>query len=296
MRVRASAATFLFVIAVCAGAAEGENASTPEPREALVLPKVATRDTIIKPGQPVDPTKLNEWAARIIEGKVKRANVELEGLKKKTLAEEDVRVASERERQRRQEKYNQNWGNIGPSGGSVTKRGGVRMRLDFQVPEIETLRAIVDTLNLQQYLATDVAQTLSMLDKDGDGKLAGEEYRDAGAITATCGRLLVKLDANGDDFINEEEIVLGRRIPASASNAVRSGRDVASVAGYRIKIFDADTNGVLDVNERKAMGMAFVDLSIRFGQDAAFYKLAQESLAHAREPVAAKFADIEIAP
>ncbi|HYG78597.1 MAG TPA: hypothetical protein VEK08_26595 [Planctomycetota bacterium] len=292
MRVSSVAAIVCTVAAFGLSAADAPFAAE---RSEISLLKAPSRDAIIK-GEKAEPARIHAWAGAFIQAKEKRANVELEALKKKMIAEEEERVATEKDRQRRQEKYNQNFGNIGASGSRSAQKGRIRMNLDFQVPELETYRAVIETLRLQQALATDIGQVLSLLDRDGDGKLSGDEYRDAGAMALSTARAFQKLDANADGFITEDEIVLARGIPASAQSAIRSGRSAASAIGYKIKNHDTDGNGVLDLNERKAMATVFTDLSIRLGQEADFYKSLVEAIILAREPVAAKFADIEVVP
>ena len=100
--------------------------------------------------------------------------------------------------------------------------------------------------------------------------------------------------ANG--MISDEELDAARKVPANLSAAIRAGREGTSAPNFKIKPYDADNNGVLDVDERKALATSFVEISVRLGQDADFYKTVADNLAKAREIVAAKFSDIEVAP
>jgi len=277
-----------FSRAICA-----EDESAIEHKESLGLPKVPSRAAIQKDGE--SDTKIALWIQSFIEAKEKKANTELETLKKNVRAEEEARITAEKERRRRQDKFDQSWGTVG-AGSSNGKRANLRLKLNFQIVEIETYRTLADTDRALQGVANEIAQGLSGLDRDGDGKLSADEYRDAGAVVVSTLRLFQNIDANADGMITEEELDSARRVPPNIAAAIRMGRDGASVANFKIKPFDADGNGVLDVDERKALTTAFVELAVRLGHDADFYKSIADSLSKAREIVAAKFADVEVAP
>lgn len=289
-----SASLFAFLAAASIRGAENPEAIL-ERREIAALPKVPSRATILKDAG-TDSAKIGQWVHTVIEAKEKKANVELEDLKKKVRAEEDVRYAAERERRRRQEKYDQSFGGAVGGAAQKEKRAPIHMKLDFQVLEIDAYRAISETERQLQAVANEIAQNLSSLDHDGDGKLTENEYRDAAAIVVSTKRLFQSMDANGDGMISDDEIESARKLPQNMSAAIRAGREGASAPNFKIKPFDADSNGVLDVDERKALASAFVEISVKLGQEADFYKTVADNLAKAREIVAAKFADIEVAP
>jgi Ca2+-binding EF-hand superfamily protein len=172
----------------------------------------------------------------------------------------------------------------------------VRLRLTFQVPEITTYRLAVEACHARQTLANDIVEALGRLDRNGDGKVSSDEYRDAGAIISAATRLFEKLDPNDDGCLTADELETARTLPRNAAEALRLGRATAEAKTFRIKPFDKDADGTLDMDERKALTMAFVDASLRAAQDAAFYALVAESLSAARDLVAAKFTEVEIAP
>ena len=107
----------VFLLAAFVRGAENPEAIL-ERREIASLPKVPSRDTIMKDAGS-DTAKIGQWVRSVIEAKEKKANVELEQLKKTARAEEDARLTAERERRRRQEKYDQSFG--GAVGGSSQK-------------------------------------------------------------------------------------------------------------------------------------------------------------------------------
>lgn len=264
-----------------------------EHKESLGLPKVPSRAAIAKDGE--GAAKISLWIQNFIDAKEKKAYAELETLKKNARAEEETRLAAEKERRRRQDKYDQSWGTVGASEKNG-KRANLRLKLQFQIVEIDTYRNLADTNRALQAVANDIAQGLSGIDRDGDGKLSGDEYRDAASIVVSTRRLFQAIDGNNDGMITEEELETARRVPPNLSAAIRAGREGASVANFKIKPYDVDGNGVLDVDERKALTTAFVELAVRLGSDADFYKSIADNLSKAREIVAAKFADVEVTP
>lgn len=284
----------LFLLAARFTQVFGAESDAIEHKEALGLPKVPSRAAIMKEGE-TSSVKLAEWIRQFIEAKEKKANVELETLKKNVRAEEEARLAAEKERRRRQDKYDASWGTVGAAAGNG-KRGNVRLKLQFQVVEIDTYRTLAETSRYLQAAASEIAQSLSGLDRDGDGKLGGDEYRDAASVAVSSKALFQPIDANADGLITEEEIDAARRVPPNTSAAIRAGRQGASAPNFKIKPFDADGNGVLDVDERKAFSTALVELAVRLGHDTDFYRSVADNLSKAREIVAVKFADVEVAP
>jgi len=291
----------LFVAAnVLLAGERGEEKKGSGAADVRLLPKVPSRVAILKGLETGDPDKegdkIGEWVMGLIAAKEKRANTELEAIKKRLRSEESARQAAERDRQRRADKYDETWGALGTKTSSGGSGGATHIKLDFQVPEIETYRVAMAVCRVREALANDVVETLPRLDRNGDGRLTENEYRDAGAILTATSRLFQKLDANDDGILNEAEIEAARELPRNATAAIRTGRPTAESAGFKIKPYDADSDGVLDVNERKALTMAYVDVALRAGQEAAFYQRVIEALATAREVVAGKFADIEVTP
>ena len=258
------------------------------------LPKVPARALILKEGGSED-TRIAEWIQTLLAGKEKRASVELEVLKKKILSDETARAQYEREKQRRRDKYD-DLNSRPANSGADDKPEAIHIKLEFQVPEISTYRYAAETCLIRERLANDVVERLSHLDRNQDGVLSSDEYRAAGAILISCANLLKKMDGNENGYLTESDISVARTVPRNASAAEEDGSHAAEASGYRIKPYDMDNNGELDVNERKALAMAFVDVSVRAGQDAAFYTRMADSLVTARAAAAQKYADIEIAP
>jgi hypothetical protein len=289
-RSRVLVFSFVFVLALTARAEELD-AESARTAQVPVLPKVPSRAIIAKQAGADDQKPINEWVQKLIDGKEKRAQTELEAYKKQFIAEERRRQMEERDRERRQERLE--------IGGAPIKREAnapIHIKMEFQVPEITAYRAIADTLRAHQEISNAVAQTLAKLDRDGDGKLSAEEYREAGAILASTLRIFQPLDSNADGLITEAEIDAAREVPRNIPDAIKAGKAAVDASNFRIKTYDANGDGVLDVDERKALVMAYVDASLRAGQDAAFYNKVADTLTTSREMVAAKFADVEITP
>lgn len=281
-------------IVLCGGAclAAAEEAdqvrdkSKDEQASLVAALRVPTRAAILKDSQQ-EGAIVGSWVQQTIEEKEKRAQNELVALKKKLQTEEDARVKAEEEKARRAARYE------GATARKV-KRQPLRMRLDFQVPEIDTFRRAAETCRVQKQLADDVVDVLTRLDIDRNGRLSGDEYRDACALVNGAGRLFYKLDANDDGFLSIAELDAARDLPKNGDAALRAGQPSD---GKKLKNrFDANDDGVLDVTERKTLTMAFVEVALHAEQDGAFYRQVADRLSTSREIVAAKFARLELEP
>jgi hypothetical protein len=276
--------------------AAGED--TPKPDVVLrALPRVPTRASMLKDIDPKDTDKATsrarQWADDLIKAKEKRATEELEIIKKKVLESERARLKEQQERMRKREKYDQAYGIEATTG---DKRAAVRVKLDFVVLEIDHFRRIADIYRLQEQLATDVVTALPKLDRDGDGKLTDDEYRDAAAIVSAASRLFVNLDVNEDGFVSESESDAAKGTPSTAIDAIQAGRISVDTPGYKIKNYDTDGDGALSVQERKELGNAFLAVAIQAGRDAIFYRTLTDALSISRQIAATKFENIEVVP
>jgi hypothetical protein len=121
-----------------------------------------------------------------------------------------------------------------------------------------------------------------------------DEYRDASSIVLGGSRLFQSLDSQSDGVISEADLEAAKTLPTTAVAVAKNGYASASAERFKLKNYDTNEDGVLDINERKKMVMAFVEASLRWKEEAAFYSRIVESLSVAREGVATKFADIEI--
>jgi hypothetical protein len=296
---RARKAPALLSALLCVAALPPLAGGEPEPVEAKVwapnLPRVPARAAILKNVSGDETAAIKQWAQTLIEGKEKRALVELADIKKQVKKEEAARLQEEEDARTRQTRYDQTWRTLRMAAGPE-RRGPLHIRLDFMVPEIRTCRLAAEVSRVRQALADDVVAMLGRLDRNGDGKLAGDEYRDAGALANATAALFSPLDSDGDGYLTAEELVGARNLPESAPAALRAGQMTVQAKDFRIKPFDKDGNGSLGMDERKAMTMSYVDASLRAAQDAAFYTNVADSLAAARNVVASKFADVEVAP
>jgi hypothetical protein len=285
-RVTALLATFCCVFLL-----QAEEEGLQQPKK-TIMPKVPSRSAIVKPNES-EAKSIGQWANAFIAAKEKKAEAELEVFKKTVLEEERTRQAEERNRLRRHERNDLLKTSANPT---VKKGGPIRIQLDFQVPEIAIYRLAVELCLTEQKLANDVVEALSRMDKDNDGKLTNEEYKNAGALIITTRNVGQKLDSDADGMISEEELEAVRRLPENSAAAIDTGRESASTLTFKIKSFDSDNNGVLDVDERKRMVMSYVDAALRSEQEAQFYRSVADSLAGARASVAEKFADVLVAP
>lgn len=261
------------------------------------LPRIPTRDALLKGTDGKDDTeatKSGDWVAAFIGKKKAKADAEVEELKKKVQEEDVQRLAKEKERQRRLSKVS-NYDDLIPLR-KESKPVAIRVKLDFQVPEIETCRRAADVCKLRKALADDIVESLSQLDRNNDGRLTTDEYVDACAIVIASARLFQQLDSNDDGQLSEAEIENGKLIPKDAAEARVQGHAAALVPNTHVKAFDTNNDGILDAEERKTLSMAFVEISIRAQKESDFYRRLADSLTVSREIVATKFADMVISP
>jgi len=252
------------------------------------FPKAPGR-ALIAATSATEETQVNEWITALIQAKEKRAMVELEQIKKQVKTETDAENAKDRERRKRRV------AETGTEDAEADKSAPVHIKMEFQVPEITTYRAAVEVCHLRQTLANDIVQALTNIKETSDGKFAGESYLQAAALVAGSAKLLAPLEGEGG-FLTETSLLAAADIPQTAAGAMRTGRKDVEVKGYRVKPYDADGNGVLDVAERKAMATAFSDIAVRAAHDAEFYGRVVNTLTAARDAAALKFADVEVTP
>ena len=144
-------------------------------------------------------------------------------------------------------------------------------------------------------LADDIVDILSRLDRNNDGKLTADEYTDALAIVIAAAKLFQQVDANDDGYLSETEIDNAKILPRDGNEARVTGRTAALVPNTHIKTFDANSDGVLDAEERKVLSMAFVEIALKAEKEAEFFRrLAADALTVSRDIMAAKFADLVI--
>jgi hypothetical protein len=264
------------------------------------LPRVPTRATLLKGlgthDADAEAEALRRWARELILAKEKKAQSELETITKKVRAEERARLAAETERQRRQEKYDETWGNFWVRSTRAGTPAPAHLKLDFLVPEIETYRLAAEVCRARAALAGDILAQLSRLAGNAQGALTDEAYMSAGAIWLGCSGLFQNLDYPEDGYLTEAKLEAARDLPRNARAALGAGRSGAEASGFRIQPYDVKGAGTLDVEARKAMTMAYVEIALRSAAEAEFYKNAADLLAALRQSAAARFSDVEIAP
>jgi Ca2+-binding EF-hand superfamily protein len=278
------------LIAVMSASVQAGEEGTPQVQG---LPKVQSRAAIMKDNE-TNPRRVQDWVAAFMDGKERKAKLELDIIKKTVQAEEAKRLEEERERQRRDDNYRRSIGDYVPL--KREDKASSKIKLDFQVPEIDAYRYASQACTLQATLAKGMADFFSRLDRDGDGKLTEEDYRDAGAANVGAVKVLLPLDANGDGQLTEIELDNAQKIPRNAATAMRQGKSATEIPAYKIKTFDKDANGELSVDEYKAMVMTYVEASVRLESDAAFYKQLADSIAQARVVFAARYAELDVTP
>src|SRR5690242_19426177 len=144
------------ILAACVAVASGAEESARKTEAQLrALPKVTARSVILKDIDAKDSEKesarTRQFIQDLIEAKEKKANQELAALMKKIKDDEDAKAAAEKERRRREQNYEGSWGAlVGRS--SSRQQGALKVKLDFQVLEIETYRAAAESCKRMETL------------------------------------------------------------------------------------------------------------------------------------------------
>ncbi|HLX64294.1 MAG TPA: EF-hand domain-containing protein [Planctomycetota bacterium] len=284
-----------FTLCIWGEESDSEPIKSADQTVLTALPKVPTLATIVGDGNP--KTQPDKWIADLIKKKEIKARVEIVMIKQKFLAEQDAKDAEERERIRRRQMYDKALGTLfdtTPVQGEAKKKT-MTMKLDFQVTEMEVYRRLIDALKIRGALASDVVETLTRLDRDNDGKLTGEEYRDAACIFNATQRLFSAVDNDGDGYLTVAEIEAAKTLPANGAAALAEGiKNAANSDTFMIKGFDANKDGVLSIEERKALSSAYLEISLKAAQEVAAYQKLLDDLSTARQAAAAKFENLTI--
>ena len=92
------------------------------------------------------------------------------------------------------------------------------------------------------------------------------------------------------------EIDNSRTLPADGIAAITAGSSTkeANSGIYKIKDFDSNADGVLSVNERKAMSSAYLDIALKSKQEAEGYQKLVDDLQTLRQDAAAKFERVTV--
>lgn len=288
--------SFVLLFCLTAWSEQGEDAPKSADETVLhALPKVPTMATIVGTGNP--RTQPGKWVQELLKKKETKARVEIVLLKQKLIADQEAQNAEDRERVRRRQLYDKALGTLFDT--EPTRQDGkkkmISMKLDFQLAEMETYRRLVEVYNKRAALAADVVETLTRLDRDSDGKLTGEEYRDAAYIFNATQRLFLAVDNDGDGYFSIHEIDAAKAIPANGAAALAAGaKEAATTDTFLIKGFDANKDGVLRIEERKAISSAYLDIALKSTQEANSYQKLYDDLATARQAAAAKFENLTI--
>ncbi len=275
---------------------EPDEAPKPADEAALqAIPKVPTLATIIGDGNP--KTAPSKWVQDLMKKKETKARVEIVLLKQKLIAQQEAQDVEEKERIRRKLAYDKAHGTLFDTAPATEpKKRTIKMKLEFQVAEIETYRRLIEAYKVRAALADSVVESLTKLDRDNDGKLTGDEYRDAAHIFLATQRLFSAVDNDGDGYISLAEIDAAKTLPAdgAAALAAGSGMKDANSGTLIIKDFDADKDGVLTINERKALSSAYLDISLKSTHEADAYQHLLDEMLTARQASAAKFENLTI--
>ncbi|MEI6231988.1 MAG: hypothetical protein WCT04_02985 [Planctomycetota bacterium] len=288
----------LLIIVAC-GAVRAEDPDAParsaDETVLQALPKVPTLTAIIGDGNA--KTQTNKWVQELMKKKETKARVEIVLLKQKLITEQESQDVEEKERLRRKIAYDKAHGTLYDTPiATDRKKRTIRMKLEFQVPEIEMYRRLIDTYKTRAALASSVVDALTKLDRDNDGRLTADEYRDAACIFVATQRLFAAIDNDNDGLISLSEIEAAKNLPANAAAALTAGSNSkdATAGTLKIKGFDANSDGALTIAERKALSSAYLEVELKSQQDADAYQKLHDDLSTARQVTAAKFENLII--
>ena len=284
---------FLVLFGACAQSAE---TSKPADESVLqALPKVPTIATVVGSGDSKNAS--SKWVQELMMKKETKARVEIVLLKQKLIAEQESKDVEDKERVRRKQLYDKALGTLFDSQAAGEKKTRtIRMKLEFQVPEIEMYRRLVEVYKMRTALAASVVEAFTKLDRDNSGKTTPESYRDAAYIFIATQRLFVPVDNDADGYITLAEVEAAKALPADAAAAMTAGANSkdATTGALIIKGFDVDKDGVLNIDERKALSSAYLEASLKSQQDADAYQKLLNDLLTARQATAAKFENLTI--
>lgn len=288
----------LITLTIClnAGSAEVPDVPARADESALqALPKVPTMATIIGDGVP--KAQINKFVQDLMKKKETKARVEIVLLKQKLIAEQETTDVAEKERIRRKILYDKAHGTLFDTQPVVEqRRKTIKMKLEFQVPEIEVYTRLVSLYKARAALAANVVDALTKLDRDNDGKLSADEYRDAANIFVATQRLFSQIDTDNDGQITIAEIDAAKVMPATAAAAMAEGSVSKEAAAGPLTIpgFDADKDGVLTIAERKALSSAYLEAELKAQQEADAYQRLLDELITSRQVIASKFENLTI--
>jgi len=288
-------AVFVSSFALCAEEFDETPKASADETVLAALPKVPTMATIMAGGDA--RSQPGKWVTELLKKKETKARVEIVLLKQKLIAQQEAEDTEDRERMRRKMLYDKAHGTLFDTETirREAKKRTITMKLDFTLPEMEMYTRLIDAYQKRAALAANVVETLTRFDRDSDGKLTGEEYRDAAYIFNATQRLFTAIDNDNDGYFSIAEIDAARALPANGPAAQAAGaKEAANNDTFIIKGFDANKDGVLNIEERKALSSAYLDISLKATHDAAAYQKLHDDLAAARAVAAAKFENLTI--
>jgi hypothetical protein len=259
------------------------------------LPKVPTLEKI-----GTTPKQIDAWVQGLIQKKEIKARVEVVLLKQRILAEQREAIAADKERIRREERYNASFG--GPLRGGNAEAGGakknraIKVKLAFQVPELDMYKRVLEAYKLRAALAAGAVETLTRIDRNADGKLSGDEYRDAGNLVLATRKLFRSLDTDNDGLISLAEIEAARQLPASGAEAISAGSQMkeANNGPDPLKDYDKKGTGELGLAELKALSSAYLVAALDAQKAVEHCQKVIDALATAQQASAAKFENLTI--
>lgn len=275
--------------AACVCVAAGLGMRTIRAEESRSVPAASALRSTIE----LDRKKVEDNANTYVAAHEKAVKAIFE-IQKKNVEEQLLKEEEERqEKIRRQKRYKEQKGDTSTQSEDEGPRSVV-LRVDFVVPELTTYRRAAAGCRKRAELARAVVQILPDLDRNKDGNLTDDEYRDAGAIIRTTERLLRGMDSDKDGQISIIELDSTNTLPRNAIAAARAGASLVNGKDFLIAKYDADKDGTLDVSERKALSVEYSNAALAYTAEAADYDKVADEIEARQKMSADKFQHMEV--
>ncbi|MCX7804428.1 MAG: hypothetical protein N3A38_04475 [Planctomycetota bacterium] len=264
------------IFSICLGAAGWAGAG-----EAEGVPSRAKMDVEGPSG--ISYGKLERFVSGLLKDQIQRARREIAEFKREREERKRKEAEAMREAARRREAI----GGAAPveKKTPASTEETYRVSVNLNVPELALYRSGIRALRHQSAVCAAATAFLAELDKDGDEKLTGEEYKRALALYKLASRALQPLDRNGDGIVSDREIEALLAVPRNVKEAVEKALEAGRIENVRIPVYDRDRDGTLDLSEAKDFAMGFASAAIAADSDRAFYATVVDAIREAERRV-----------
>jgi len=254
----------------------------------------------LDPQNQYDRHVVDDYCRSLIDARELVAQKQVAAVKEKIIAEAKVDDDRRRDEERRRALYEKHFGTPPPQEKKTDevkeepKKNSVRVRVTFNVPELDLYQAAAKVCRDRQTFCEAVLDYLSRLDPSNSGKFVEDDYKTAGALLMDASKFLRSLDNGGNLMIGT--LTELDDIPLDPAAIVKGNLRIAKSKHFIINSFDENRDGVLDGPERKKMSLAFSTMARQYAQDAAFYQAVADGLTNRAKVVSARMESVELTP